>query len=69
MQKLLKSVFYPLLIAALPVLHTADAKSRHHHHRPQPVTAGDPQNKPAADIRDPADKALDKKIKSICRGC
>jgi hypothetical protein len=70
LQKLLKVVFYLLLIAALPVVHTADAKSRGHHHRPQSATAGNKQDsKPSAEVRDPADKALDKKIKSICREC
>ena len=69
MQKLLKVVLYTLLIAALPVVQTADAKSRRHYHRAQPAAAGQQDPRPAAELRDPADKALDKKIKSICRGC
>jgi hypothetical protein len=59
------------LVAGLAVGQSAQAKSRRHDDRAQSAPTGEPQNpaKPVADRRDPADIALDKKIKSICRGC
>jgi hypothetical protein len=57
-----------VLVAAL---HSAEARSKRHDHRPaEPAAAQPVAGKPAREHpRDPADIALQKKIKSICRGC
>jgi len=58
------------IAALLPV--AAGAKSKRHDASSQTSRAAKPQGSAeiAADQRrDPADIALDKKIKSICRGC
>jgi hypothetical protein len=50
---------------------TNDAHARSHRHAPKPAAASavaKPANIPEKD-RDPADIALDRKIKGICRGC
>ncbi|MCK1336413.1 hypothetical protein ACVW1A_006618 [Bradyrhizobium sp. LB1.3] len=58
-------------VAAVAIVQPVQGKDKPHHHRrgaqamEQPATA-----KPTGDQpRDPADIALEKKIKSICRGC
>jgi hypothetical protein len=61
-----------LWVALLVALATPTASARHHHHTVKRSTV--PTTAPAANIptekdRDPADVALDRKIKSICRGC
>jgi hypothetical protein len=55
-----------VLVAALALVHSAEAKSKRHNHRSAtPVV----EQRAGAQSRDPADIALEKKIKSICRGC
>ena len=72
LQKLLKRAVVLALVAGLPLAQSAHAKSKHHDDRAHNAPAMKQQNpaKLATDQRrDPADIALDKKIKSICRGC
>jgi hypothetical protein len=72
LQKLLKGALVLVVITGLPVAQSADAKRNRHDDRAQTAPAAKQPNsaKIATDQRrDPADIALDKKIKSICRGC
>jgi hypothetical protein len=71
LQKLLKCILFSVLITGLPIAQTADAKTRHHDHRAQTAPAVDQPNpaKAAADLGDPADRTLEKRVRSICRGC
>jgi hypothetical protein len=60
-----------VLVVALTATHAVYARS---HHRAPKTTAPVTTTKPGAKIpvetnRDPADVALDRKIKGICRGC
>jgi hypothetical protein len=69
-----RSVIWTILIvtvAALCATHAVDART---HHRAPKTTAPVATTKPDAKIpvemkRDPADVALDRKIKGICKGC
>ncbi|MDA9409562.1 hypothetical protein XH80_23255 [Bradyrhizobium sp. CCBAU 45384] len=58
-------------IAALVLNEPAEARHHRQHTHPVASATGEPNSpKLAVDSpRDPADKALEKKIKSICRGC
>ncbi|WP_342738987.1 hypothetical protein [Bradyrhizobium sp. B117] len=73
MQKLLKvmSSTSAVLVAALALVHSAEARSKGHNHRsPTPAVEQRTMDKATgAQSRDPSDIALEKKIKSICRGC
>ncbi|KRQ17262.1 hypothetical protein AOQ71_03545 [Bradyrhizobium manausense] len=58
-------------IAALALNEPAEARHHRQHAHPVASGTGEPNaTKPAAGTpRDPADIALERKIKSICRGC
>jgi hypothetical protein len=70
LQKLLIRSFVALLALAF-CLEAAQAKGKRHSARTEPSSQAQTSDlaKPSAERRDPADAALDKKIKSICRGC
>jgi hypothetical protein len=60
-----------IMVVALCATHAVDART---HHRGPKTAAPVATTKPDAKIpietnRDPADLALDRKIKGICRGC
>ncbi|QPF90973.1 hypothetical protein IC761_31655 [Bradyrhizobium commune] len=71
MQKLLNGTLCIAFVAALALNEPAEARHHRQHTHPVASVTGEPNaTKPAADPpRDPADIALEKKIKSICRGC
>jgi hypothetical protein len=62
-----------IVVVALFAIHAAYARSRHQLPK-QTASVATSSTKPDAKIpeemkRDPADIALDRKIKGICRGC
>ncbi|QAU41760.1 hypothetical protein X265_31805 [Bradyrhizobium guangdongense] len=71
MQKLLNCTLCIAFVAALALNEPAEARRHRQHPHPVAAATGEPNaRKPDVDSpRDPADKALDKKLKSICRGC
>jgi hypothetical protein len=71
LQKLLNCTLCIVVIAAFAFDEPAEARHHRQHTHPLAAAAGEPNStKAAADpSRDPADIALEKKIKSICRGC
>jgi len=71
LQRLLNCTLCIAFIAAIALNEPALAKHHRQHPRHAASATGLPDStKPAADPpRDPADKAVEKKIKSICRGC
>lgn len=60
-----------VFIAAVAAVPPAEAKHKRYNPRPATIATGQVDSTKAAidQPRDPADKAMDKKIKSICRGC
>ena len=72
MQKLLRCIVF-VLVASLAAFHPLEAKQKHSRHanHTAPPTEVQPSSAKAAieQPRDPAEAALDKRIKSICRGC
>jgi hypothetical protein len=73
LQKLLRvlSLTLTVLVTALTAVQSAEARSKRRDHRSAAPAAEQPALGKAAreQPRDPADIALEKKIKSICRGC
>jgi hypothetical protein len=66
-----RSVLIVVAVVALSATHSIDART---HHRKPKITAATATTNPEAKMpietkRDPADIALDRKIKGICRGC
>jgi hypothetical protein len=65
-----RSVLIAMAIVALCATHAVDARS--HHRAPKrtaPATIAAPKVTPSKVPRDPADVALDRRIKGICKGC
>jgi hypothetical protein len=61
-----------VIVVAQSATHAVDART--HHRTPKSSASTAPATKPATAIvpeknRDPADVALDRRIKGICRGC
>ena len=67
----MSNVFRPAIIAAVALGATHAGYARTHHRTARPaVTATKPDAKiPVETKRDPADIALDRRIKGICKGC
>jgi hypothetical protein len=70
MKSIIRTIL-PIAVVALCATHAVIARS---HHRAPKSTAPAATTKPDAKIpaepnRDPADIALDRKIKGICNGC
>jgi hypothetical protein len=61
----------PLIVAvSLGATHAVYARTHHHAPRAAAATTNSPDAKiPAEKNRDPADIALDHRIKGICKGC
>jgi hypothetical protein len=70
MLKSKRSLSIAMAMVALCATQTVDARSRHRApKRTEPATVATPKITPSETTRDPEDVALDRRIKSICRGC